>query len=103
RGNPQAIEGREGPGIQRVAAQLLAGNPRAVNETDADAGAGEHERGNAPGWPRADDEDVGRHVPTRPTRLTTLPAPVPAHCFSSRSQGSCRAPPRSRRAAACSG
>ena len=97
RGDAEAVEDRQRSRIQRVATELVARKARAIRDAHADAGAGEDERGNAARRASADDEYVGRHFPTRPTRLVTLPAPVPTRCSSIQSQGNYRAPRRSPR------
>ena len=58
-GDTEPIENRQRSRIHRVAAQLVAGKPRAIDEPHADAGPREHECRDAAGRPRADDQDVG--------------------------------------------
>ena len=59
RANPQPIEDRQRSGIQRVAAELVARERGAIDQTHAHAGARERECGDAAGRPGADDQHVG--------------------------------------------
>ena len=56
--DPQPVDDRQRSRIQRVAAQLVAGKLRAIDEAHADAGPREHERGGRAGGPGADDDYV---------------------------------------------
>ena len=87
-GRYQVRQPRDGPRIDRVAAQLVARKCRAIDDADARSGAREQRPGHGAGRPGADDQDVAAcHV-----RVTLSRAP--ARCSWIRSRGSCTAPPR---------
>ncbi len=87
---PDMREQRERAGVQRVAAQLVAGKARAIDDQHAGTRAGEHHGGHAACGAGAGNQDV-EHAVTQPRAR--------ARSSSTRSRGSCTGPPRPTRRA----
>ena len=78
------------PGIQRVAAQLVARKRRAIDQTHAHAGARERECGDAPGRPGANHQGLGLVHLARPSTRALFFDPKPRQLQSATSTSAAR-------------
>src|SRR6185503_16484996 len=85
----EAIENRKRARVERVAAQLVAGKFRSIDEPDVDAGTRQHQCRDGACGPRADDK--GRRDRTRPRTSALFLDPNPRQLQSAASTSASRA------------